>query len=79
MSDDLHHMVGEIGGKVDTLTTMLRDYIEAHDKRHEKIDRQVEQAHADINQAKGAKGALAFFAGAVGAAAAFIFELLIRK
>ncbi|TAK84357.1 MAG: hypothetical protein EPO20_14820 [Betaproteobacteria bacterium] len=72
MNDDLHRMVGEVGGKVDSLTTMMRDYIEAHDKRHEKIDDQIAQAHADLNQAKGAKAALLAMAGGLAGLVALV-------
>ncbi len=78
MNDDLHRMVGEVGGKVDTLTTLVRDYIEAHDKRHEKIDEQVSQAHADINQAKGRRGVLVTLAGLVGGLVVALIDRLLK-
>lgn len=65
MSADLHQLVGEANGKLDTLTRTLERYIEAHERRHENIDAKIEAHAKDINQAKGAKGAVLLFAGGV--------------
>jgi hypothetical protein len=63
MTDDLYRAVGEANGKLDTLTNLVRDYIEAHDKRHERVEEQLASHAADINKAKGAKTAVLILAG----------------
>lgn len=64
MSDDLYRAVGEANGKLDALTTLMRDYIESHNRRHENIDEAIVSHAADINKAKGAKAATLALAGA---------------
>lgn len=64
MSDDLYRAVGEANGKLDALATLMRDYIESHNRRHENIDAAIVSHAADINQAKGAKRATLALAGA---------------
>ena len=71
MSEDLNRvatLLGETNGKLDSLITQVRDYIEAHDERHTKIDDKIEKHSAEINQAKGAKGAILAMAAGISAA-----------
>jgi hypothetical protein len=65
MSDEIYQTVGRIEGKVDSLTQSIREYTLSHEGRHHTIDTHMEAIKADINQAKGAKGAIIIAAGAV--------------
>lgn len=64
VSADLHQLVGEVSGKLDTLMDTLKQWQADHNARHEKIDEKLEEHAADINQAKGAKRATLALAGA---------------
>lgn len=79
MGDDLHRMVGEVNGKLDALTTMMRDYIDGHERRHERIEEELAAHARDLNQAKGARAALlavaACIAGLVSAVAAAVEKI----
>ncbi len=55
MADSVERMLGEISGKLDSLSSNFDKYIAYHDKRHEKLDVTLAAHEADINQAKGAK------------------------
>lgn len=82
MSDNTERLLGEVSGKLDSLKQTFERYIDAHDRRHEQIDEKITEAHADINKAKGAKGALLIAAGAVSgivAAGAAIAERILLK
>ena len=61
MSEEMNRVaetLGEIKGGLASLTKTVHGYIEAHDNRHEKIDTAIKEHEAEINQAKGAKGAV---------------------
>ena len=61
MSDEMNRVaetLGEIKGGLVSLTKTVHGYIETHDNRHEKIDTAIKDHEAEINQAKGAKGAV---------------------
>lgn len=60
--DNTERMLGQLDGKLDSLISSFKEYREAHDLRHTKIDEQLTAHAADINKAKGAKAAV--FAGA---------------
>jgi hypothetical protein len=60
----LHQMVGEINGKLDTLLYLVRDHVEQDDKRFAEVGEELKEHAADINQAKGAKTAALMLAGA---------------
>lgn len=64
---DLYQSLGRIEGNLESLTSIVRGYITAHDARHAVIDRSVDSIKEDINQAKGAKSALLVVAAAVSA------------
>lgn len=59
--------LGEIKGGLASLTRTVHQYIEVHDSRHDKIDNSIREHEAEINQAKGAKGAVIAIATGVSA------------
>lgn len=59
--------LGEIKGGLAALNRTVHSYIETHDDRHELIDRAIKDHEAEINQAKGAKGAVIAMASGVSA------------
>lgn len=78
MSDDqIASALGQIIGKLDALQNQFHDYIDRHDQRHDKIDEKIEDHAAQINQAKGAKGAVLWLAGLVGALAAYLVKKIV--
>ncbi len=60
---DLHQLVGEANGKLDTLLVLMRDHIVANDRRFGEVDVELKAHAADINKAKGAKNAVLLLAG----------------
>ena len=59
MSDEnIANTLGRILGRLDSLDTRVRDYIESHDARHMTIDTKIDMHAEAINQAKGAKTAI---------------------
>ena len=56
--DDLHQTVGRIEGKVDSLILAVSSYQLDHSSRHAILDQHIDKIQADINMAKGAKGAI---------------------
>jgi len=73
MSENTDRLLGEVIGELRSLTGAFNSYQVAHDTRHREIDEKIDQHAADINQAKGAKGALL----AVGAAVAGLVSLAV--
>jgi hypothetical protein len=82
MSDEqigrIAQLLGEIAAKQDALRGEVMRYIESHDRRHDEDRRRADERHklidskledhaAQINQAKGAKGAILAMAAAVSA------------
>ena len=67
MSDDQIAAIAAALGRIEGKQDALIRWTEAHEQRHERLDERVEQHAADINQAKGAKGALLWVSGIVAA------------
>ena len=70
MSEEMSRVaetLGEIKGGLAALTKTVHGYIDAHDGRHELIDKSIKEHEAEINQAKGAKGAIIVLASVVSA------------
>ena len=70
MSEEMSRVaetLGEIKGGLASLTKTVHGYIDAHDGRHERIDASIKEHEAEINQAKGAKGAVIVMATGVSA------------
>lgn len=65
MSDNTELMLGQLDGKLDSLIASFKEYRQAHDVRHAKIDEQLTAHAADINKAKGAKAAIFVVAGVI--------------
>lgn len=63
MSGDLHQLVGEANGKLDTLIDLMRDHVEQDNERFAKVAEELKAHAKDINQAKGAKWATLTLAG----------------
>lgn len=74
--DQIATHLGQISGKLDAMQTFLRDYIEAHDSRHTKIEAKIDAHSDDLSQARGAKGALLFAAGLVSGVVSFLSKKL---
>ena len=62
---DLHQLVGEANGKLDTLLTLMRDHIAQDERKFAQVDETLAAHAKDINQAKGAKNALLALAAGV--------------
>jgi hypothetical protein len=58
MVDDTDQTIGRIEGKLDALTVSVQSYQISHNMRHQIIDQHIDSIKADINMAKGAKGAI---------------------
>ena len=56
--EDIYQSIGRIEGKLDTLTSAFLAYQLEHNLRHTVIDIDLNKLKADINMAKGAKGAI---------------------
>lgn len=68
MSDDqIAQALGQLMGKVDSLTNEFANWRDDHHNRHERIDSKLEEHSAAINQARGAKSAILVLAGTVSA------------
>ena len=79
MSDDqLYQSVGRIEGKVDSLIETVKTHIALNDAAHLAIDGHIACIKQDINQAKGAKGAIMWASGGVAAAVAAVWHALDR-
>ena len=70
MGDELYQTVGRIEGKLDSLTETVKSHILQNDSAHSDINNHIACIKQDINQAKGAKGAIMLGAGGVAAAVA---------
>lgn len=71
------HTLGEILGKLDSLNHQFENYVSRHDDRHDKIDAELKDHSAQINQSRGAKGAILALAGIVSGAIAYLVKKLI--
>lgn len=71
------HTLGQILGKLDSLNHQFENYVVRHDERHDKIDAKLEDHAAQMNQAKGAKGAILALAGVISGTIAYIVKKLI--
>lgn len=65
MTDNTERMLGQVDGKLDRLIENFDKYLAAHSERHKNIDDELKEFAADINKAKGAKGAIMVAAGAL--------------
>lgn len=72
MSDELHRLVGEANGKLDTLLELVRDHIKQDDTRFSSVSVKLESHAADINKAKGAKAAVLVVAGGLAGVVSFV-------
>jgi hypothetical protein len=75
MADDVQHLLGRIDGKLDQVIKAVDRHIDDDVRRFGEVYGRLDEQSADINKAKGAKGAVLWLigggAGAIGAAAAF--------
>lgn len=72
MSDDLHRLVGEANGKLDTLLDLVRDHVRQDDDRFTRVYTELASHAADINKAKGAKAAVLVVAGGLAGLVSFV-------
>ena len=78
MNDELHQMVGRIDGKLDSLISNLESHAAEDTRRFEAMGKLLLQHSEDINQAKGAKGAILWAAGALAAVAGFAASFIAK-
>jgi hypothetical protein len=71
-SDNSEYLLGQIDGKLDSLTELVRDHVREDRERFDAVFLKLSQHAADINKAKGAKGAILVTAGAVSGAVALV-------
>lgn len=79
MSDDINRMLGSIDGKLDAVIKALDRHIDDDVRRFTDVYGRLDQNDKDINQAKGAKGAILWMAAVIAGAAGTIATMIGKK
>lgn len=79
MSDQIMQALGRIEGKLDSEIRMAEEHRDDDKRRFGEVFDRLDSHEADINQAKGAKGALLWAAGAVAGIVAFVAPAIAKK
>ena len=78
MSDDIHRMLGQIDGKLDQAIKNLDRHFDDDVRRFGEVYARLDSSDKDINQAKGAKGAILWLIGGGAAAIGGLVALVAR-
>ena len=78
MSDELHQMVGRIDGKLDSLISGLKEHVAEDTRRFDAVGKMLLQHEQDINQAKGAKGAILWVVGVLAAGVGAVAGIIAK-
>ncbi len=79
MSDPVMQVLGRIEGKLDAEIKLNEEHREDDKRRFSDVYKKLGEHERDINQAKGAKGALLWAAGAIAGIIAFAVPALAKK
>ena len=79
MSDDINRMLGQIDGKLDSVIKALDRHIDDDVRRFTEVYVRLDATDRDINQAKGAKGAILWAAGLVAALVGSVATIVGKK
>lgn len=72
-------LLGKIDGKLDQVIEQAKEHREDDKRRFTEVYARLDDHEKDINQAKGAKGALLWAAGAIAGIVAFVAPALAKK
>ena len=78
MIEEISQMLGRIEGKLDMAISSAEEHRRDDTRRFEEILKQLGAHEKDINQAKGARGAVVWMSGLVAGLIAFIIELAMK-
>ena len=76
---DVMQLLGRIDGKLDQVIESAKEHREDDKRRFADVYDRLDNHEKDINQAKGAKGALLWAAGAIAGVVAFVAPALAKK
>lgn len=78
-SNDVLQLLGRIDGKLDQVIEQAKEHRADDSRRFAAIDERIDEHERDINQAKGAKGAIVWLAGVVAALAGTAVTVVGKK